>query len=65
MRSSKTYSHVRRSLVGLWIGLQAFTIMAWVQSLVRELRSYKLCGMIKKTERKPNILCAHLFLILK
>ena len=41
-------------LVGLWIGLQAFTLMAWVQSLIRVLRSYKLCGMFQKTERKKN-----------
>ena len=48
----KNILHVRRSLVGLWIGLQAFTIMAWVQSLVRELRSYKLCGVAKNNNNK-------------
>lgn len=41
-------------LVGLWIGLQAFTLIAWVQSLIWELRSYKLCGMFQKTEREKN-----------
>ena len=62
----KKILHVRRSLVGLWIGLQAFTIIAWVQSMVRELRSYKLYGMIKiQKERKLNILCVHLFLSFK
>ena len=35
------------SLVVQWLGLSAFTARAWVQSLVRELRSHKLCGMAK------------------
>ena len=35
------------SLVVQWLGLHAFTARAWVQSLVRELRSHKLCGMAK------------------
>ena len=31
----------------LWLGLSAFTAGAWVQSLVRELRSHKPCGEAK------------------
>ena len=30
-----------------WLRLGAFTVGAWVQSLVRELRSHMLCGMTK------------------
>ena len=40
------------SLVVQWLGLGAFTVMAQVQSLVRELRSCKLCGGAKK--QKPG-----------
>ena len=32
------------SLVVQWLGLGSFTAGAWVQSLVRELRSSKLFG---------------------
>ena len=35
------------SLEAHWLGLSTFTARAWVQSLVRELRSHKLCGMAK------------------
>ena len=35
------------------LGLVAFTAVAWAGSLVRKLRSCKLCGMTKK-ERKTN-----------
>ena len=38
----------RRPQVVLWLGLKAFTARAWVQSLVRKLRSLKLCSMAKK-----------------
>ena len=34
-----------------WLGLGTFTAMAWVQSLVRELRSYKPLGVDKKKRR--------------
>ena len=33
---------------GLVVRFGAFTALAWVQSLVRELRSYKLHGIVKK-----------------
>ena len=35
-----------------WLGLGAFPAMAGVQSLVMELRSYKLNSMAKKEEGK-------------
>ena len=35
------------SLVVQWLGFGAFTAVAWVQPLVGELRSSKLCGMAK------------------
>ena len=35
-----------------WVGLSAFTASTWVQSLVGELRSHKLCGMAKKKGEK-------------
>ena len=38
----------KSSLVALWLGFQAFTAMAWVQSLVGELRSRKPLGQKKK-----------------
>ena len=31
-----------------WLGFQAFTVTAQVQSLVRKLRLHKLCGGAKK-----------------
>ena len=37
----------RNSLVVQWLGLSAFTAVVWVQSLVRELRSCKLCNLVK------------------
>ena len=40
-----------------WLGFSTFTSMVWVQSLVRELRSCKLCGVpkfkLKKKKEKP------------
>ena len=41
------------SLVVQCLGLGAFTVVAWVQSLVRELRSHKLCGQ-KTTNKQTN-----------
>ena len=38
----------RNSLAVQWSGLGTFTAGAWVQSLVRELRSRKLCGAARK-----------------
>ena len=38
---SSINSDPRNSLVVQWLGLSAFTAMAWVQSLVGELRSCK------------------------
>ena len=35
------------SLVVQWLGLDIFTEVAWVQSVVRELRSHKPRGMVK------------------
>ena len=40
------------SLVVQWLGLGIFTTMAWVQSLVIELRSDKLHGKPKIGEKK-------------
>ena len=34
------------------LGFSAFTAWAWVQSLVRELRSYKMHGEVKKKKKK-------------
>ena len=41
------------SLAVQWLGLAAFTAVAWVGSLVGKLRPCKLCGMMRK-ERKTN-----------
>ena len=50
------------SLVVQWLGLGTFTVVAWVQSLVRELRSCKPCGSAKKqTKKPPSTLMALLF----
>ena len=38
-----------------WSGLGAFTNAAWVPSLVRELRSCKLLGVIKKKKKKIRL----------
>ena len=38
-----------------WLGLGAFTAGAWVQSLVRELRSCKPGGAAKKKEKYCNL----------
>ena len=43
-----------------WIGLCAFTDVSWVQSLVRELRSYKLHGIAKKKKKMWYVyMCIH------
>ena len=34
-----------------WLGFQAFTATAWVQSLAREQRSHKPCGAAKKPQK--------------
>ena len=38
----------RDSLVVQWLGLGAFTAVAWLQSLVGELRSLTPCSVAKK-----------------
>ena len=40
--------YLGNSLAVQWLGLGTFTAGAQVQSLVRELRSCKLCGVAKK-----------------
>ena len=42
------------SLAVQWLGLGTFTAMAQVQSLVRELRSCKLCIVAKKTPKQTQ-----------
>ena len=44
------------SLAVQWLGLYAFTTKAYVQSIVRELRFWKLCGAAKteQNQQKPN-----------
>ena len=44
------------SLEVQWLGLGTFTAVAWVQSLVTELRSHKLCGMIQKKKKSNHSL---------
>ena len=46
---------VRSSLVVQWLGLCAFTAVAWVQSLIGELRSHKLLSTAKKKKRKSTM----------
>ena len=41
--SSQKWNEGGNSLGAQWLALGAFTAMAWIQSLVRELRSCKLC----------------------
>ena len=43
------------SLVVQWLGLGAFTNVAQVQSLVRERRSQKLCGVAKRKKKIKDI----------
>ena len=40
------------SLVARWFGFRAFTSVAWVQSLIRELRYYKPKKKKKKKKKK-------------
>ena len=47
---STTGPIVGNSLVVHWLGLSAFTVLAWVQSLVREPRSCKPCKKKPKTK---------------
>ena len=42
----------RNSLVVQWSGLDAFTPVAWVQFLIRVLRSHKPCSTAKKEKKK-------------
>ena len=52
------YNESGRSLVVQWLRLVFFICVAWVQPLVRELRSHKLYCMAKKThnEISPHLL---------
>ena len=43
----KNSNVTRSSLVGQWFGFHTFIIVAWVQSLVGELRFSKPCGVAK------------------
>ena len=38
-------------MAAYWLGFWAFIAMAWVQSLVKELRSYKLHSIAKKKKK--------------
>lgn len=41
-------------LCGLLLGFWAFIVVAWIQSLVKALRYYKLCSMLKTNKQnKP------------
>ena len=42
----------RNSPVVQWLGTDAFTPVAWVQFLVRVIRSHKPCSMAKKEKKK-------------
>ena len=48
-----------QQLVAQWLGFLGFTAVAWVQFLVRELRSHKPHGTAKK--RKTSLLPSTLF----
>ena len=51
---------VRSFLAAHWIGLCAFTAVSWVQSLVRELRSYYLHGIAKG--EKKDVVCIYVYI---
>ena len=51
---------VRSFLAAQWIGLCAFTAVSWVQSLVRELRSYYLHGIAKGEKRCGMYICVYI-----
>ena len=44
-------------LVVQWLGLGTFITVAQVQLLVREQRSYKLCGREKKKKKEKKFFC--------
>ena len=52
--SSQEWNEGGNSLVAQWLALGAFTAVAWIQSLVRELRSCKppRGGKPKEGEKK-------------
>ena len=55
MKQNSNFQISGNSLALQWLGLGAFTAGAWVQSLVRELRSRKSSSVAKgKTKTKPN-----------
>ena len=43
-----------------WLELGAFTAVAWVQSLARELRSRKMHGTAKKKEKEKSMFTSKL-----
>ena len=45
--SSQKWNEGGNSLVAQWLALGASTALAWIQSLVRELRSCKLCTVAR------------------
>lgn len=44
--------HIGNFQVVQWLRLYSFTAVAWIQSLVEELRYYKLHDMAKKKKKK-------------
>ena len=53
-RSPKKLIILSNCLAVQCLGLSAFTARAWVQSLVREVRSQKLCSATKNTNKKSD-----------
>ena len=49
------------SLTVQWLGLGIFTTMAWVQSLVGELRSHEPHGVAEKKKERNSALSLHIF----
>ena len=52
---------IRSSLVVQWLALGAFTAMAWLRSLVGELRSCKLRGAAKKKPQTNMVIVVCVF----
>ena len=50
----RSRNRTESSLSGLEVRIPGFTAMTWVQTLIRELRSYKLCGKERKKERRER-----------
>ena len=54
VRVSSLNNSEGNSLAVQWLGLGTLTVVAWVQSLVRELRSHKLHGVAKKIKKQKT-----------